>query len=86
MDASTPVPPIPADSYVDQVLSALTRGDAAALRRLESAASSVAPPLHPTRYVQQHSTLGALIDATARNLRFVRRVLARRLSGPADEI
>ncbi|HTW44897.1 MAG TPA: hypothetical protein VMD58_05080 [Acidobacteriaceae bacterium] len=69
---------ISADLFVDQVIVALTRADAAALGRLEAAAPSVSAPIDLLRYTSQRATLAALLDASARNLRLMRRAAGRR--------
>lgn len=66
--------PVPADEFLDQVISALIRVDAATLQQLESLASGVAAPRNFERFVQNRAVFAALLDATARNLRLLRRV------------
>lgn len=75
------VAPIPVDRFLDEVFSALERGDAAALRRLENAASSVAAPLNPAEYLRRRDALAKLLEMTARNLRTIRRATGERLPG-----
>jgi len=75
------VAPIPVDRLLDEVFSALERGDASALRRLEDAASSVAAPLIPAQYLRKREALAALLELTARNLRTIRRATGERLPG-----
>lgn len=65
---------IPADQFLDQAIAALIAADAAALRRLEAAASTVALPRNRIGYQARRATFAALLDATGRNLRFLRRV------------
>jgi len=63
----------PADDFLDDVIAALTISSAASLRRLESAAPGVAAPRSRVRYFEKQAVLAALLDATARNLRLLRR-------------
>ena len=65
---------IPADQFLDQAIAALIAADAAALRRLEAAASTVALPRNRIGYQARCVTFAALLDVTARNLRFLHRV------------
>lgn len=69
-----PVAQIPADNFLDQVISALTDADLTTLRRLETAVLEITAPENPTRYLAKRDTLADLLDASARNLRFLRRV------------
>lgn len=71
---------IPADRFLDQVVAALIAAEAAALRELEAAAPHVAAPASPAGYLQKHATLAALLEASARNLRLLRRVTGRQSS------
>ena len=75
------VAPIPVDRFLDEVFSALERGDASTLRRLEDAASSVTAPLHPAEYLKKRDALAKLLELTARNLRTIRRATGERLPG-----
>ena len=68
---------IPADQFLDEVIFALTFTDASALGRLESVASEVAEPVDLVRYANQRAALAALLDASARNLRLMRRAAGR---------
>jgi len=77
---STPAQ-IPADGFLDQVIAALTAVDAAALRQLEATATHVAAPASPAGYLAKHATLAALLEASARNLRLIRRVTGKQSSG-----
>ena len=63
----------PADDFLDNVIAALTASDAAALRRLESAAPAVAAPRSRAAYLRKRAAFAALLHATARNLRLLRR-------------
>jgi hypothetical protein len=65
---------ISAESFLDQAIQALTVVDAPALQRLESAAHTIAPPIDPTRYLKERAVFVALLGATGRNLRLLRRV------------
>lgn len=65
---------IPADQFLDQAIAALIAADAATLRQLETAASTVALPRNRTGYQARRATFAALLDVTARNLRFLHRV------------
>ena len=76
-----PATQLPADHFLDQVLSALTVGDAAALRRLESLAPMVSAPSSLAQYRSQCGVLESLLDATGRNLRTLRRAVDGRASG-----
>jgi hypothetical protein len=69
------------DRFLDEVFSALERGDASALRRLEDTASSVAAPLHPAEYLKKRDALASLLELTARNLRTIRRASGKHLPG-----
>ena len=53
------VAPIPVDRLLNEVFSALERGDASTLQQLEDAASVVTAPLHPAEYLRKR-------DAAAR--------------------
>jgi hypothetical protein len=75
-----------ADDLIDQVISALTVSDAAALSQLESAASSVAPPRRHAQYFQKRATFAALLDASARNLRLLRRFAHRGAQKPSPDV
>lgn len=75
------VAPIPVDRFLDEVFSALERGDASALRRLEDAASAVAAPVSPAEYLRKLETLARLLEMTARNLRTIRRASGEHPSG-----
>lgn len=72
---------IPADGFLDRVIAALTAVDAATLRQLEATASHVAAPASSAGYLAKHATLAALLEASARNLRLIRRVTGRQSSG-----
>ncbi|HEY1731232.1 MAG TPA: hypothetical protein VGG15_05770 [Terriglobales bacterium] len=72
---------IPADYFLDQVLSALVAADASMLNRLENAASTVAEPVSGVRYLKDRGTFAALLDMTGRNLRFLRRVTEKQSGG-----
>lgn len=72
---------IPADGFLDQVIAALTAADAATLRQLEATATHVAAPANQSEYLQKHATLAALLEASARNLRLLRRVTGRQPFG-----
>jgi hypothetical protein len=65
--------PIPADVFLDRVIAALAATDARELRKLEAAASGVAMPASRSEYMRKRATLAALLSATARNLRILRR-------------
>jgi hypothetical protein len=67
----------PADAFLDHIIAALTAADAATLRRLEAAASSITPPLNHAAYLEKRATLAALLAASARNLRFLRRITGK---------
>lgn len=75
MDA---VSQIPADDFLDEVLSALAGPDVSALRRLELAAPSVAAPASLARFQERREGLAALLAATGRNLRILQRAANRR--------
>jgi hypothetical protein len=77
---------LPADDFVNQVISALTVSDAAALHQLESAVSSIAPPRSRAQYLQKRATFAALLDASARNLRLLRHFAHRGAQKPAPDI
>jgi hypothetical protein len=64
---------IPVDRFLDEVFSALERGDASALGQLELAASAVAAPVSPAEYLRKRDALARLLEMTARNLRVIRR-------------
>ncbi|MFZ0663295.1 MAG: hypothetical protein WAM66_11430 [Acidobacteriaceae bacterium] len=72
-----PAAEIPVDDFLDQALSALITTDASMLRRLESAAPTVAAPVSRARYLKDRDTFAALLEATGRNLRFLRRATQR---------
>jgi hypothetical protein len=76
------VAPIPADRFLDEVFSALERGDASALRQLERAAPGVAAPVSPAQYLKKRDALAKLLEMTARNLRTIRRAADQHLPGP----
>lgn len=76
------VAPIPVDRLLDQVLSALERGDASALEQLEGAANCVTAPESLAQYRAKRDTLAMLLEMTARNLRLMRCAADRNLSGP----
>jgi hypothetical protein len=76
------VAPIPVDCFLDEVFSALERGDASTLQQLEHAASAVAAPVSPAEYLRKRDTLARLLEMTARNLRTIRRVADQHLPGP----
>lgn len=74
---------IPADQLLNRVIAALTVGDAPGLRTLESLAPQATVPLSRARYVKQRAVYTALLAATARNLRVLRRAAGRdSASGP----
>lgn len=75
--AHIPASRFPADYFLDQVITALAAADAPALRRLEAAAPMVAAPLNHARYTRNHAALTALLDASARNLRLLRRATGK---------
>lgn len=75
------VAPLPVDRFLDEVFSALERGDASVLRQLEDAASSVAAPLNPAEYLKKRDALASLLEMTARNLRTIRRASGKHLPG-----
>ncbi len=72
---------IPADQFLDQAIIALTAADASALRQLEGVAHTVAAPCNRAEYVVRRAVLAALLNATARNLRFLHRVAGKQSSG-----
>ena len=85
MNASAQIPANPGgqisvDGFLDQVIAALTAADAATLRQLEATALHVGAPASPAGYLAKHATLGALLEASARNLRLIRRVTSRESS------
>lgn len=67
-------PQIPAEIFLDHVISALTSTDAATLRHLESIAPAVGMPGDRAQYLKKNAVLSALLDTTGRNLRLLRRV------------
>lgn len=71
---------IPADTFLDRVISALTAADATTLRELESAAAHVVAPESLSGYLSKRDTLAALLDASARNLRLLHRIAGRHSS------
>jgi hypothetical protein len=71
---------IPADTFLDRVIHALTAVDSDTLRELESAAAHTAPPESLPGYLNKRATLAALLDASARNLRLLRRIAGRHSS------
>ncbi|HTV04973.1 MAG TPA: hypothetical protein VME86_06355 [Acidobacteriaceae bacterium] len=70
--------PIPADLLLDKAILALTFADAAELNRLERIAPAVIAPVDEARCLNQRAVFAALLDASARNLRLLRRALGRR--------
>jgi hypothetical protein len=68
---------IPADAFLDQVIRALTAADAAVLHDLESLAARLSPPADVAQYLKKRATLASLLNASARNLRLLRRVLGK---------
>jgi hypothetical protein len=72
---------IPADHFLEQAIAALTVADSSALRQLEASVLTVAAPRNRTAYAARRATFAALLDATARNLRFLRRVTGKQSSG-----
>ncbi len=75
------VAPIPVDRFLNEVFSALERGDASTLQQLEDAASVVTAPLHPAEYPRKRDALEKLLEMTARNLRTIRRATGEHLPG-----
>ena len=73
---------IPVDRFLDEVFSALERGDASTLRQLEDAATAVTAPVNPAEYLRKRETLARLLEMTARNLRTIRRAADQHLPGP----
>ena len=71
---------ISADTLLDRVIQALTAIDAATLGELESAAAHVAQPESLPGYLHKRAALAALLDASARNLRLLRRIAGRHSS------
>jgi hypothetical protein len=63
---------IPAETFLDEVITALIRSDALALRQLEAAA--ITPPVDRSRYLAKYAVLASLLIGTGRNLRLLRRV------------
>ena len=76
----SPPAQIQADTFLDQVIEALTAADAATLRRLEATATHVAAPASPAGYLAKRATLAALLEASARHLRLIRRVIGKQSS------
>lgn len=68
---------IPADTFLDQAIAALIAADVSTLCRLEDAASTVAAPVSRARYLKNRDMFAALLEATGRNLRFLRRATER---------
>lgn len=68
---------ISADTFLDRVIQALIAVDSTALRELESAAAHTAPPESLPNYLNKRATLAALLDASARNLRLLRRIAGK---------
>lgn len=66
--------PIPADLFLERVISALTAADAPELDQLGAAAPYIAAPCDPVRFVNRHAAFAALLDASARNLRLLGRI------------
>ncbi|HET8637936.1 MAG TPA: hypothetical protein VFL96_13905 [Acidobacteriaceae bacterium] len=75
------VAPIPVDRFLSEVFSALERGDASTLRRLEDAASLVSTPANLAEYLRKRDALAKLLEMSARNLRTIRRVTGQHLPG-----
>lgn len=71
---------MPADTFVEQAITALAAGDAATLRRLEAEAPKVAAPVSRAIFLRKIDVFQALLDETGRNLRFLRRVLEKQPS------
>lgn len=71
---------MPADTFVEQAITALAAGDAATLRRLEAEAPKVVAPVNRAAFLREAQIFRALLDETGRNLRFLRRVLQKQPS------
>jgi hypothetical protein len=67
-----------ADDFLDEAMMALIATDAARLRQLAVLAPAVAAPRSRAAYVRKHAAFAALLKASARNLRFLRRVTQKR--------
>lgn len=75
---------IPADTFLEQVISALIRSDALALRQLEAAA--ITPPVDRSRYFAKHAIFASLLAVTGRNLRLLRRVQERKACNSSAQV
>jgi len=72
---------IPADRFLDQAISALEAADASALDRLAGDVFSVAMPVNQAHYRRNRETFAALMEATGRNLRVLRRATKQEPAG-----
>lgn len=71
---------IPADQLQEATILALRMGDAATLESLVQAAAAAAAPEDMAKYGSQRAVLAALLEASARNLRLLRRVAGRHVA------
>ncbi|MGH9586278.1 MAG: hypothetical protein ACRD3F_04965 [Acidobacteriaceae bacterium] len=72
---------IPADQLLEEAITALVTVDAAALSRLADSVSNAAMPISQNGYRQNRDVFVALLDATGRNLRLLRRATEQQLGG-----
>lgn len=71
---------IPADDFLDQVLSALIVADVTNLKRLEAEVSLVTAPRSEARLARNRAVFAVLLEETARNLRLLRRIAGKQVS------